>query len=313
MPSCDDFTGEVKDVALRAGAALVGVANVERFSPTPPSGDAAPRGHHPRDFLPGARSVISIAMPIMDGVLDAPARLQENPTEMIPEHVASAYADAVYSRVGHFLHDCMLEFIAQQVGQFLMAAGHQVMIFPTTGVNPRMDGWTQADMWEGARGKPASPFRYHYGPFSHRHAATRAGLGEFGYNNVVLTPQFGPRQRLNSIITDAELTPDPLLTEPLCLRDECRLCLKACYMHAVTMRDDPEVTDYRSVDAVDPQTIFIDTPAKSDPVLCMSRTRGREHWPARGDCIRICPVPVGRERHLTERCKAIMRGENPGP
>jgi len=39
MPSCDDFTGEVKDVALRAGAALVGVANVERFSPTPPSGD----------------------------------------------------------------------------------------------------------------------------------------------------------------------------------------------------------------------------------------------------------------------------------
>jgi len=27
----------------------------------------------------------------------------------------------------------------------------------------------------------------------------------------------------------------------------------------------------------------------------------------------MIPVPVGRERHLTERCKAIMRGENPGP
>ncbi|MFW6155511.1 MAG: hypothetical protein ACOC95_09865 [Planctomycetota bacterium] len=313
MPSVEAFTQEVKDVATRAGAALVGVANVERFDPMPPLADAAPAGHDPRDFLPGARSVISIAMPILDGVLDAPARLQERPTEMIPEHVASAYADAVYSRVGHHLHDCMLEFIAQAVGQRLMARGHQVMIFPTTGINPRMDGWTQADLWEGARGKPASPFRYHYGPFSHRHAATRAGLGEFGYNNVVLTPQFGPRQRLNSVITDAVLAPDPLLAEPLCLRDECRLCLKACYQHAVTMRDDPEVTDYRSVETVDPDAIFIDTPSKSDPVLCMSRTEGRENWPTRGDCIRICPLPAGRRRHLTERCKAILRGETPGP
>ena len=42
-----------------------------------------------------------------------------------------------------------------------------------------------------------------------RHAATRAGLGEFGYKNALLTPQFGPRQRINSVLTDAELAPDP--------------------------------------------------------------------------------------------------------
>ncbi len=129
----------------------------------------------------------------------------------------------------------------------------------------------------------------------------------------MLTPQFGPRQRLNSILTDAELTPDPLLSEPLCLRDKCRLCLKVCYMHAVTMRDDAEVTDYRSVEQVDRDAIFIDTPAKSDPNLCMARKEGRDHWPTRGDCIRVCPVPTSRKRHLTDRLKAIRSGRDPGP
>ena len=313
MPSREQFTQDVKDVAMQAGAALVGVANVERFDPMPPLCDAVPKGHHPCDFLPGARSVISIAMPILDGVLDGPARMNERPMEMIPDHVKPAFMDVVYNRVGHTLHDFMLEFIAQAVGQHLMVQGCQAMIFPTTGVHPHLEGWTEKEIWHGRAGQPGSPFKYTYGPFSHRHAATRAGLGEFGYNNVLLTPQFGPRQRLNSILTDAELAPDPLLSEPLCLRDKCRLCLKACYMKAVTLRDDAEVTDYRSVEKVDPDAIFIDTPARSDGDLCMSRTQGRDNWPTRGDCIRVCPVPAGRKRHLTDRLKAIRSGRDPGP
>ena len=311
MSSQEQLTQAVKNVATQFGAALVGVANVGRFDPIPPHYDAVPEGHHPRDFVPDARSVISVAQPILDGVLDTPARMNERRMEMIPDHAKAAYMDVVYGRVGHTLQDFMLEFIAQMVGQHLMASGYQAMIFPTSGVHPRIDGWSEKEIWHGRDGQPGSPFKYTYGPFSHRHAATRAGLGEFGYNNVLLTPQFGPRQRINSIITDAELTPDALLSEPLCLREKCKLCQKACYMKALSMRDDEGLADYRSVEKIDPDVIFIDTPSRSDPNLCMARTQGRTHWPTRGDCIRICPLPTHRKRRLTDRLKAIRAGRDP--
>ena len=128
---------------------------------------------------------------------------------------------------------------------------------------------------------------------------------------MLLTPQFGPRQRINSIITDAELAADALLSEPLCLRDKCKLCQKACYMKALSMRDDEGVADYRSVEKIDPDVIFIDTPSRSDPNLCMARTEGRTRWPTRGDCIRVCPLPAHRKRHLTDRLKAIRAGKDP--
>ncbi|MCJ7823156.1 MAG: hypothetical protein MUQ26_08805, partial [Armatimonadetes bacterium] len=134
---------------------------------------------------------------------------------------------------------------------------------------------------------------------------TRAGLGEFGYNNLVLTREFGPRQRFNSILTDAELVPDPLITEPICLRDACKLCLEACIVSAVTMRDDPDVTDYRSIEKDDHTRIFIDPPAKTDTTICRRRRDGRPDSPVRGDCIRVCPVPR-KSKHLTDRLKGIV-------
>ena len=309
MPDSDveELTRSVKDVARRCGAALVGVAPIERFDPMPPLHDGVPRGHHPRDFLPEASSVISIAMPILPAVLDAPAILAERELEMIPAHVRYPYFEQMYNRVGHVVHDCMLEFIGQIVGQYLLARGYQAMIFPTTGLHPPVEGMTDVEIWGGSSEKaaPPSPFRFTFGPFSHRHAATRAGLGEFGYNNLVLTRQFGPRQRFNSIVTDAELTPDPLITEPICLRDECGLCLKACIMDCITLRDDPSTADYRTVEKVDRARIFIDTPAKTDPTLCRRRREGRPDSPTRGDCVRICPVPA-RPKHLTKRLERLL-------
>jgi epoxyqueuosine reductase QueG len=275
------------------------VAPVERFDPMPPLFDAAPRGQHPRDFIPEARSVISIAMPILNPVLDAPAVLADRELEMVPAHVKYEYLEALYDEVGHTVHDYMLEFIAQVVGQHLLAHGFDAMIFPTTGLHPQVPDMSDAEIWE-----KHSPFRYSSGPFSHRHAATRAGLGEFGYNNLVLTREFGPRQRFNSIVTDAELVPDPLLAEPVCLRDSCRLCLNACIMSCVTLRDDPSVKDYRSLESDDHARVFIDTPARTDPTLCRRRRDGRPDSPVRGDCLRVCPVPR-KPRHLTRRLTAL--------
>jgi epoxyqueuosine reductase len=296
----DKLTESVKEIAKRQGAMLVGIAPVERFDPMSPLYDAVPEGHHPRDFLPEARSVISVAMPILNPVMDAPAFLVDRELEMIPSIVKYQYMEVLYNRVGHVVQDNMLEFIGQIVGQYLLTQGYQAMIFPTTGLHPSVSGLTDVQIWE-----ENSKFRYTFGPFSHRHAATRAGLGEFGYNNLVLTREFGPRQRFNSIITDAELMPDPLITEPVCLRDKCNLCLKACIMQCITMRDNPSVTDYRSVEKDDRSRIFIDTPAKTDPTLCRRRREGKPHSPIRGDCVRVCPVP-SMPKHLPGRLKAIV-------
>ena len=67
-----------------------------------------------------------------------------------------------------------------------------------------------------------------FGPFSHKHAAVAAGLGRFGLNNLLLTPQHGSRQRLCSIITCAPLVADPPLRDPVCLGEKCSRCLKSC-------------------------------------------------------------------------------------
>ena len=98
--------------------------------------------------------------------------------------------------------------------------------------------------------------------------------------------------------------PDPLISEPICLRDECMLCIKACLVEAITMRDDSSVLDYRSVKVVDRNQIFIDTPAKTAPWTCHDRRERIFHSPIRGDCIRICPVPK-EPTHLPQRLKGI--------
>ncbi len=65
-----------------------------------------------------------------------------------------------------------------------------------------------------------------FGDISHKHVAYAAGLGEFGLNNLLLTPKYGPRVRFASILTDAPLNPDSLFEGTLC--DECGECVKIC-------------------------------------------------------------------------------------
>jgi epoxyqueuosine reductase QueG len=273
--------------------------------------------------VPDARSVISFAMPIMNPVVDAPASLLDDEVELVPPDVKQGYLETLYHVMGHRVHDYMLEFIGQIVGQHLLLEGFDAMIFPTPGIHPRVsrsggtlseEGMTERTIWNGQGGawsRMFSPFGHSPGPFSHRHAATRAGLGEFGYNNLVLTPQFGSRQRFNSIITEAELVPDPLIEKPICRRDACRLCQQACYMGVITMRDDPQVRDYRSVDVVHKDIIFIDTPAKSDPRLCDTRRHRQLNPPVRGDCARVCPVAKTKKR-LPKRLQALIQAQKGG-
>jgi ferredoxin len=71
-------------------------------------------------------------------------------------------------------------------------------------------------------GTAAPDLQFHF-----RIAAVACGIGEIGLSNLLLTPRFGPLQRLAFIFTDAPLEPDSLYNgPPLCLH--CMACIREC-------------------------------------------------------------------------------------
>jgi epoxyqueuosine reductase len=63
-------------------------------------------------------------------------------------------------------------------------------------------------------------------PFSHKLAATRAGMGWIGKSALLITPQLGPALRLGSVLTDAPLAVGDPITESEC--GDCTACQDAC-------------------------------------------------------------------------------------
>lgn len=72
-----------------------------------------------------------------------------------------------------------------------------------------------------------------YGRLSTRHLGIEAGLGTFGLEVNILTPEFGPRVYLTGVLTDLELEPDRIMTEQVCIGESCSRCLHACPTDAV--------------------------------------------------------------------------------
>ncbi len=196
------LTQDVKAFARERGAHLVGIAPVERFA-------EGPVGHRPGDLLPGARSVVVVALRLFQSVLDH--HLINRESALIPPEVLAEVQQHYYRRTHYETVNWGLQHIGHQIAYFLDAAGHEVMPTPVT-----------YDVGDLAFRIPGF-----YAPFSHRHAAVAAGLGMFGRNNLILTPQHGPRQRFNSVITTAALEPDPMLEENPCLGAACDACREA--------------------------------------------------------------------------------------
>ena len=92
-----------------------------------------------------------------------------------------------------------------------------------------------------ASGKPAPEVMMNF-----LQAAAICGLGEIGLSGQLLTRDFGPFQRVAFLLTDAELTPDPIKERKLC--DACGDCLHACYGQAfedTTTEIDIDGTSFR--------------------------------------------------------------------
>ena len=226
------LTKELKEylMGISHNAALVGVAPIERF-------DGAPKGHHPYDFVPEAASVVSIALPIVSGLMNWPQYMEnsqvikEADTYIDKDGTEQTWSPRTVIRK-HIERRCSYEVINNELqalsmyGAILLEkAGYISTYLPTT--YGQTLSWPGNYQWDFP--KPPGGFA----PFSHRHAAVAAGLGTFGLNNLLLTKQYGPRQRLVSIITSAPLKADALIEKTFCLGEKCSLCVKTCPAHAL--------------------------------------------------------------------------------
>jgi len=61
--------------------------------------------------------------------------------------------------------------------------------------------------------------------------ASKAGVGRYGKNSLIINPLYGSRIRFTCVITDAEVEPDAPLEEDLC--GECNKCIEACPLKAI--------------------------------------------------------------------------------
>jgi epoxyqueuosine reductase QueG len=127
-----------------------------------------------------------------------------------------------YQSVQAYMTTTVMPMIQFRLYRFLEKAGHLAILVAPSGF------WRYRDYAEVKGGFIAD--------FSHRHAAVAAGLGELGLNGLLVSPEFGVRQRLASVITTAPLRPDPLYGgRALC--DGCGRCLKACPVKAFSKDD----------------------------------------------------------------------------
>lgn len=220
---------------------LVGIAPVERWE-HPPFQPWMPEEFFPRSIYPEARSVIVIGLPVTLPVLEtAPSILYHE----------------LYKTV-----NILLDQYTYRLAAFLTGLGHPSLFIPR-------DGYGSAEVLR------ENPVAF----FSHRHAALLAGLGTFGTNNMLLTPEYGPRVRFGSVLTAAVLPPDPVRQDDLCTH--CMSCVRRCPARALGGEAYPD--------------------GLTDKQACLSRNiaLGKRYISPCGICIAVCPV--GRDREVFGR------------
>jgi len=155
--------------------------------------EGAPR--LPQELLPRAKSVVVIGARI-------PLASVENWKTIMKS----------YQIYGHGWLNFHLSYLEYNAVRFLEDNGYRAL--PLSSLDPYYN--METFLTEG---------------LSNRHAAAAAGLGEFGWNNLLLTPEFGPRVRFTSTITDAPLEGDELYNGPkLCKMENCFRCVEECPM-----------------------------------------------------------------------------------
>jgi len=144
---------------------------------------------------------ITVGVRLADAVLEA---IEDHPTLLYLHH----YRQANY----------LLDRIAFAMTALIQRAGGKAIPIAAS----------QIVDWEGQRGH-----------LSHKALAHAAGLGWWGRNNLLVTPAYGARVRLVSILTDLPMLTDSPLDNSC---STCRRCIAACPAGAI--KEDKEEFDH---------------------------------------------------------------------
>ena len=151
--------------------------------------DEVPRDYRPKAIWAAAQSVIVAAVPMLLPVIESTPSI--NYQEM------------------YDTSNRLLDEISFRLASWLTQQGHASVCMPR-------DGYANLEVL----------LKNPFASFSHTYAAKYAGLGTIALSRNLLTPEYGPRVRLNSVLTAAVLPGDPLQPKDLC--NSCKLCERTC-------------------------------------------------------------------------------------
>ena len=265
------MTREIKEKAKEFGADLVGIANIERFK-------GVPAQHHPASIFPEAKSVIVLAREINRGAWRG---IEEG---------------TYWMSIGPVLDPR----ISYELCRYLENKGWEgIPIYPIA-----LERWP-----EGVSVSPDKPAPNII--LSFEYAAVAAGLGEIGLAKVFLTPEFGPRQALGIVITDASFEPDPIFEGKICEGETCMECVKACPLKAINPKQKKEIIiagrkficaelNFRMCRKC-PNGVF---PDRSEP------KKGEPNRLA-ASCIRACIAHLEEKNRLKKKYRSLFRKREP--
>ncbi len=193
----------IRTCAYDLGADLVGFGDIDRCRHAPPM-------MSPRGLLPSARTVIVMAVHHPDACVEQGG--ERHPQVIGPYSV-------------QYLMNARLDEMAYRVATFLERQGHGAL--PVASSN----------IWRYNAYKDLEAV---FAPdISHIYMAVVAGLAEIGFSGLALTPEYGARNRFITVLTDAEVEPDPLVP-PGSVCDRCMLCRTHCPAEALSKEIDGE-------------------------------------------------------------------------
>ncbi len=181
----------IKEIILSEGIDLGGIVKAQQLLLAYPPRPAT-------DIMPSAKSVIVMAVAHSLGAVYSPDIMLWTRNKMQTSRI--------------------LDRTAEKVGRMLEQKGY--LSLPVSADKP-----VEIFKIDPATGKKFRQSRV-LGHLSFKHAAVSCGLGQIGRSNLLLTPEFGPHQRLCAIVTEAPLEPDSEKKHDLC--KGCCQCEKAC-------------------------------------------------------------------------------------
>ena len=202
----------------------------------------------PSDLLQGYPRAVSIAVHLADGIMD---HITSRPTPLYARHYQNVNA--------------LLDHIAIRISGLLQSWGGKALPVPASHILSE-ERFTAA--------------------ISHKAVAIQAGLGWQGKPTILVTPQFGPRVRLTTVLTDLVL-PAGKPIKNKCAK--CTYCVEACPAGAIKNASTALHYDLRS------EALDLDA--------CVGQLRSNEqekHIPPHlcGVCVSACPWgrPKGSEK-----------------